>query len=76
LVKLVYPLENLLKQWQIEPISFVGAEIPFDPQLHQLLEGNADSGDLVKVRYVGYRQGEKLLYRAKVSLLEDSEACR
>jgi molecular chaperone GrpE (heat shock protein) len=69
LVKLVHPLENLLKQWQLEPISFVGAEIPFDPQLHQLMEGNAESGDLVKVRYVGYRQGEKLLYRAKVSPL-------
>jgi molecular chaperone GrpE (heat shock protein) len=69
LIKLVHPLENLLKQWQVEPISFVGAEIPFDPQLHQLMEGNAESGDLVKVRYVGYRQNEKLLYRAKVSSL-------
>jgi molecular chaperone GrpE (heat shock protein) len=69
LIKLAHPLENLLKQWQVEPISFVGAEIPFDPQLHQLMEGNAESGDLVKVRYVGYRQKEKLLYRAKVSSL-------
>jgi molecular chaperone GrpE (heat shock protein) len=67
LVKLVNPVENLLKQWQIEAISSVGAEIPFDPQFHQLLEGTAEPGDLVKVRYVGYCQGEKLLYRAKVS---------
>jgi hypothetical protein len=35
--------------------------------LHQLLEGTAQPGDLVKVRYTGYRQGDKLLYRVKVS---------
>jgi hypothetical protein len=31
------------------------------------MEGNAESGQLVKIRYVSYRQGEKLLDRAKVS---------
>jgi hypothetical protein len=34
------------------------------------MEGNAQPGDFVKVRYVGYRQGEKLLHRAKVSPLK------
>ena len=60
------PLEKLLHEWGIEAIGVVGAEIPYNPQEHQLLEGNAQSGDAVKVRYTGYRQGEKLLYRAKV----------
>lgn len=60
------PLEKLLNEWGIEVIAVVGAEIPYNPQEHQLLEGSAQPGDRVKVRYIGYRQGEKLLYRAKV----------
>ena len=60
------PLEKLLHEWGIEVIAAIGAEIPYNPQEHQLLEGNVKPGDIVKVRYIGYRQGEKLLYRAKV----------
>ncbi|WP_096595347.1 nucleotide exchange factor GrpE [Calothrix sp. NIES-2098] len=61
------PLEKLLQAWGVEAIASVGAEIPYDPQWHQLMEGSAQPGGIVKVRYVGYCQGEKLLYRAKVS---------
>lgn len=68
IVPLVHkPLEKLLQQWGVEAIAPVGAEIPYDPQLHQLLEGKSQFGEIVKVRYTGYRQGDKLLYRAKVS---------
>jgi len=63
----IRPLEQLLQDWGVEAIAPVGAEIPYDPQRHQLLEGQAEPGDLVRVRYTGYFQGEKLLYRAKVS---------
>ena len=51
----------------MEAIAPVGAEVAYDPQLHQPLEGTAQPGEKVKVRYTGYRQGDKLLYRAKVS---------
>ncbi|MEH2451103.1 nucleotide exchange factor GrpE [Nostoc sp.] len=61
------PLEKLLQAWGVEVIAPVGAELPYDPQLHQLMEGTAQPGQKVKVRYTGYLQGEKLLYRAKVS---------
>ncbi|MEH2315313.1 MAG: nucleotide exchange factor GrpE [Nostoc sp.] len=61
------PLEKLLQAWGVEAIAPVGAELPYDPQLHQLMEGKAQPGEKVKVRYTGYLQGEKLLYRAKVS---------
>jgi molecular chaperone GrpE (heat shock protein) len=67
LLPLVRPIEQLLQKWGLEAIAPVGAEIPYDPQQHQLLEGTAQPGEKVKVRYIGYRQGEKLLYRAKVS---------
>ncbi|MBD2415365.1 nucleotide exchange factor GrpE [Nostoc calcicola FACHB-389] len=61
------PLEKLLQGWGVEAIASVGAEVPYDPQLHQLMEGTAQPGEIVKVRYTGYLQGDKLLYRAKVS---------
>ncbi len=69
LLPLVRPLANLLKQWQVEAIAIVGETVPFNPQWHQLMESDLPSepGTPVIVRYVGYRQGKKLLYRAKVS---------
>jgi molecular chaperone GrpE (heat shock protein)/DNA-binding Xre family transcriptional regulator len=67
LLPLLQPIERLLKSWGIEAIAAVGDEVPYDPHLHQLLDGVAQPGDRVKVRYTGYHQGDKLLYRAKVS---------
>ncbi|MFM9268338.1 hypothetical protein [Tychonema sp. BBK16] len=67
LLPLVRPVEKLLQEWGVEAIATVGSSIPYNPQQHQLLEGTAQPGELVKVRYTGYKQGDKLLYRAKVS---------
>ncbi|MDB9524895.1 helix-turn-helix transcriptional regulator [Oscillatoria sp. CS-180] len=67
LVPIVQPVQDLLAHWGIEMIASVGAEIPYDPQQHQLMDGAAEPGDLVRVRYTGFRQGTHLLYRAKVS---------
>ncbi|GAB4343471.1 MAG: helix-turn-helix transcriptional regulator [Leptolyngbyaceae cyanobacterium] len=67
LLPLLRPIEALLQHWGIEAIAAVGSEVPYDPQQHQLMEGTAAVGDRVRVRYTGYRQGDKLLYRAKVS---------
>ena len=70
LLPLVKPVERLLQQWGVEKIGAVGEEVAYDPQQHQLIEGTAEPGEPVKVRYLGYRQGEKLLYRAKVNPIE------
>jgi molecular chaperone GrpE (heat shock protein) len=67
LLKLVRPIEQLLQQWGVEAIAPVGSNLPYDPQLHQLMSGTAQPGETVQVRYAGYRQGDKLLHRAKVS---------
>ncbi len=67
LLPLLRPVEQLLQQWGVEAIASVGAELPYDPQLHQLWAGTAQPGDPVKVRYTGYRQGDNILYRVKVS---------
>lgn len=67
ILRLVRPIEQLLQQWGVDAIAAVGEELPYDPQVHQLMEGTAQPGDRVRVRYIGYRQRDKLLYRARVS---------
>ncbi|MGL5082198.1 MAG: helix-turn-helix domain-containing protein [Microcoleaceae cyanobacterium] len=64
---LLRPVEQLLEQWEVEPIANVGQTVPYDPQIHQLLEGISQPGDPVIVRYGGYRYQGQLLYRVKVS---------
>jgi DNA-binding Xre family transcriptional regulator len=71
LLPLLRPIEQLLQAWGVVATESVGSEIPYDPQQHQLMEGTAAPGDLVRVRYAGYRQTgpqpDRLLYRPKVS---------
>ena len=67
LLSLVEPVEQLLKQWNVEAIATVGEKIAYNPQYHQLIKGTAEIGEVVEVRYVGYKQEDKLLYKAKVS---------
>lgn len=70
ILPLLRPIDALLQKWGISVIGSVGAEVSYDPQKHQLMEGSSkiDDWELAIVRYVGYMQGEKLLYRARVSL--------
>jgi hypothetical protein len=73
LLPLVRPVEQLLQQWGVEALAPVGEQVPYDPHRHQLMEGSAEPGEPVLVRYTGYRQGDKLLFRAKVSPLKEEE---
>lgn len=72
LIPLVQPVKQLVDQWGLETIATVGEELPYDPQWHELMTGSANPGTKVKVRYVGYQQGNKILYKAKVSPVEES----
>lgn len=72
LLPLLRPVEDLLKHWHIEPIGEIGAEVAYDPQRHQLQQGTVTPATLVKVDYVGYQQGDRLLHRAKVSLVSNA----
>ena len=67
ILPLVSPIEQLLQQWGVEAIASVGSQVPYDPRLHQLRQGRAEPGESVLVIGPGYRQGEKLLYRAEVN---------
>lgn len=66
LLPLLRPIEALVKSWGVEMLAPVGAVLPYDPQQHLLVAGSVEAGELVTVSNPGYRQGEKLLYRAKV----------
>ncbi len=67
LLPLVRPVENLLISWGLKPIATVGETIVFNPQLHQLVSGDAEPGDSVRVKACGYIQGDRLIHRAHVS---------
>ncbi|MFM7875189.1 MAG: helix-turn-helix domain-containing protein [Microcystis panniformis] len=70
ILSLVKPIMQLLERWGVQPIDSVGDHVSYDPQIHQLIDGQAEIGTQVLVRYRGYRHGEKLRYRAKVSLIK------
>jgi transcriptional regulator with XRE-family HTH domain len=69
ILPLVKPIEKLMQKWNIHAIAPVGTIVAYNPQYHQLMEGSAIPGEPVRVRYTGYQQKGKLLYRAKVSPL-------
>lgn len=68
LLPLMRPIEQLVNSWGVEAIAPVGSQVSYDPRWHQLIQGIAEPGQMVTVKSPGYRQGDKLLYRAEVSL--------
>ncbi len=68
-IPLLKPLNSLLSEWEVSAIAPVGSIVPYNPQEHQIMnEGEVlEEGENVEIRYVGYRQRDNLLYRAKVS---------
>lgn len=61
------PLDNLVKNWSCEPIGQAWEQVPYNPQLHQPDASDIEVGEMVYVRFVGYRDGERILCPAKVS---------
>ena len=67
LIPLLTPLEELLENWGYEAIGKPWQQVSFNPQLHQPDSDEIADGDLVYVRFVGYRKGDKIFCPAKVS---------
>ena len=61
------PLENLLSSWDFQTIGSVWEQTAYNPQLHQPDVEDITEGELVYIRFVGYREGERILAPAKVS---------
>lgn len=66
-IALFTPLQNLLQGWGYESIGTAWEQVIFDPQIHQADSDDIQEGDLVFVRFVGYRDGDRILCPAKVS---------
>lgn len=67
LISLFTPLDNLIESWGYEPIGKVWEQVAYNPQLHQPDAGDIEVGELVYVRFVGYRDGDRILCPAKIS---------
>jgi hypothetical protein len=67
IVPLFTPLGNLVQQWGYEAIGEPWENVAFDPQLHQPDVADIAVGEMVYVRFIGYRDGATILVPAKVS---------
>ncbi len=67
LIGMFTTLENLVKFWGYSAIGNPWEQVEFDPQLHQGDVADLEIGELVYVRFVGYRSDDRILIPAKVS---------
>lgn len=66
--KLFDMLERVLAEGGLERIGAVGEVTAFDMRWHQHMGGGeVDDGDMIRVRFTGYRLGEAVLLKAMVS---------
>lgn len=62
----VASFENILVEKGLQQIGMVGEEPPYDPALHQILDGTRPfSGDPVRIRFAGFRFNGKLIVKAR-----------
>ena len=66
LLPLLQPLEQLLKDWQVETLGAIGQVLEFDPSWQMLRNGQAEPGDRVVIWRPGYRWRDRLIQRAEV----------
>jgi molecular chaperone GrpE (heat shock protein) len=67
LLSLFTSLENLLENWGYKTIGEPWQQVNYNSQLHQADSDEIVAGELVYIRFVGYRDGDNILYPAKVS---------
>ena len=61
------PLENLLKEWDYQPIGKPWEQVAYNPQIHQPDTGDIAEGEMVYIRFIGYQHQGNILCPAKVS---------
>ncbi|XHX81055.1 MAG: hypothetical protein RBJ76_14305 [Stenomitos frigidus ULC029] len=64
---LFVPLESLVQGWGYESIGAAWEQVAYDPNLHQPDAPDIEAGELVYIRFVGYRDDDTILCPAKVS---------
>ncbi len=66
-VALFTSLENLLSDWGYKTVGSPWKKVEYNPQLHQPDSNEIEKGESVYIRFVGYKDGDKILCPAKVS---------
>ncbi|WP_414624676.1 helix-turn-helix domain-containing protein [Calothrix sp. CCY 0018] len=61
------PLENLLKEWDYQPIGKPWEQVEYNPQIHQPDTGDIAESEMVYIRFIGYQHQGNILCPAKVS---------
>ena len=67
MMKLFTPLENMLENWGYEPIASVWEQVRYNRNLHKADTDDIQEGEMVYVRFVGYKSGDRVVCPAKVS---------
>ncbi|MBW4441193.1 MAG: molecular chaperone GrpE [Plectolyngbya sp. WJT66-NPBG17] len=67
LIGMFTALDNLIKFWDYQAIGKPWEQVEFDPQLHQGDVADLAPGEAVFVRFIGYRNDDRILIPAKVS---------
>ena len=67
LISLFTSLDNLITNWGYTAIGETWEQVNYNPQLHQADSDDIQEGELVYIRFIGYQNGDKVLYPAKVS---------
>ena len=67
LVSLFTSLDNLITSWGYTAIGETWEQVNYNPQLHQADSDDIQEGELVYIRFIGYQNGDTILYPAKVS---------
>ncbi|AFW93890.1 hypothetical protein ANA_C11107 [Anabaena sp. 90] len=60
-------LDNLITNWGYTAIGETWKQVNYNPQLHQADSDDIQEGELVYIRFIGYQNGDKVLYPAKIS---------
>jgi len=67
LISLFTSLDSLITNWGYTAIGETWEQVNYNPQLHQADSDDIQEGELVYIRFIGYQDGDKVLYPAKVS---------
>ncbi|TAF08881.1 MAG: molecular chaperone GrpE, partial [Nostocales cyanobacterium] len=67
LVSLFTSLDNLITNWGYTVIGETWEQVNYNPQIHQADSDDIQESDLVYIRFIGYQNGDQVLYPAKVS---------
>lgn len=69
LLQVALSFRKILEKRGVEQIGAVGGEEPYDPALHQMLDGTSPRpGEAVLIRFAGFRFNGKLIAKAQAGI--------